>query len=189
MHSAGHHKDISQDLGISFSTVSSILKKFRETGSTENLPRSGRPALVKERDYRVLERIVKCNWRDSLTDITQKFYQGRNVQVTKRTIQYHLHKQGFKKRVYRKRFVLNKANRARRIAWCKEKRNWSVQRRWNKVIFSDENQIVVGEDKRVYVWRKSGEGYRPDLLPANSKNVIKLMVWGLYLLDQCRNFS
>ena len=52
-----------------------------------------------------------------------------------------------------------------------------VQGRCNNVILSDGNLIVVGKDKRVYVWRMSEEGYRLDPLPAISKIVIKVMVW------------
>lgn len=82
-YSVGHiSKEISQILGIPCSTMSTILKRFRKTGRTDNYPRGGRPAIVKERDYRVLKRIVKCN----RTDITNKFNKGRIVKVSKRTV-------------------------------------------------------------------------------------------------------
>ena len=36
-----------------------VIKKFREQGTIENIKRSRRPCLIKERDYRSLERLVK----------------------------------------------------------------------------------------------------------------------------------
>lgn len=89
--------EISRRLQRSYSnvTVSSILKKFRETGSVENLHRSVRPRLVTDRDYCHLERTVKCNRRE----ITSKFNEGRIKPVCKRTVQIHLRKHGFSKRV------------------------------------------------------------------------------------------
>ena len=43
------------------------------------------------RDYRKLERLVKANRRDTLSDITLKFNENNVNPVAKRTLQYHLH--------------------------------------------------------------------------------------------------
>ena len=56
-------------------------------------------------------------------------------------------------------------NRKKRLSWCLEKRRWLVNGNWDKVSFSDESQIVIGNNKRIYIWRKQGEGCRPDLVP------------------------
>ena len=70
-------------------------------------------------------------------------------------------------------------NRKKRVAWCREKRNLTVDNYWNKVISSDESKIVIGHDSRVYIWRKRGEGWRPDLVePRNTKPCYEVMIWG-----------
>lgn len=47
------------------------------------------------------------------------------------------------------------------------------------MIFSDESTIGVGQDSRVYVWRKRGEDWRPDLVRARkTKPCYEMMVWG-----------
>ena len=56
-------------------------------------------------------------------------------------------------------------NRKKRLSWCLEKRRWLVNGNWDKVSFSDESHIVIGNNKRIYIWQKWGEGYRPDLVP------------------------
>ena len=58
-------------------TVSNIVERFLQSGSVENKSRSGRPKVVTESDYHKLERLVKVNRRDSLSDITSKVNEGR----------------------------------------------------------------------------------------------------------------
>jgi len=113
---------------------------------------------VTDRDYRQLERLVKVNRRDSLSDITSSFNENRNKKVPRRIVQYLLWKRGFHRRVARKRVIVKCVNRKKRLAWCLNKRRWTVNGQWDKVIFSDESQIVIGNDRRVYVWQKNGEG-------------------------------
>ena len=61
---------ISKLLSVPYMTFSNIVKKYRNTGSVENNKRSGRLKLEADRDYRKLERLVKANRRDTLSNIT-----------------------------------------------------------------------------------------------------------------------
>lgn len=46
------------------------------------------------------------------------------------------------------------------------------------MIFSDESKIVIGRDSRVYVWRKHGAGWRPDLVAQrNLQPCCEVMIW------------
>ena len=109
LHQNGHRLcEVSKLLQLPYRsmTVSNIVKRFLGSGSVENKARSGRPKIVTDRDYRKLERLVKANRRDSLSDITSKFNELRDRRVSKRTVQYHLNKHGFNRRVSRKRVVI-----------------------------------------------------------------------------------
>ena len=127
--------EISKLLQLSHMTVSNIAKIFLQSGSVENKARSGRPKVVTDRDYLKLERLVKVNYRDSLSDITSKFNEARDRRVSKRTVQHHFNKHGFNRRVSRKRVVIPEVNRKKRLSWCLEKRRWLVNGNWHKVIF------------------------------------------------------
>ena len=170
--------DISKLLQLPYMTVSNIVKRFLQSASVENKARSGRPRVVTDRDYRKLERLVKINRRDSLSDIISKFNEFRDRRVSKRTVKYHLSKHGFYGRVSRKRVVIREVNRKKRLLWCLEKRRWLVNGNWYKVIFSDESQIIIGNNNRIYIWRKRGEGYRPDLVPLKASRKFQVMIWG-----------
>jgi hypothetical protein len=39
---------------------------------------------------------------------------------------------------------------------------WTVRNHWKKVIFSDETKIEIGNNRKVYVWRKVNERLRPE---------------------------
>ena len=153
---------------------STVIRKFVvDTGSVQNKPRSGQPLSVKLHDYHKLECIVKTGRRDSLNDITNKFNEENSVPVTKCTIQHHLHKHGYHRRVYKKKVVIREVHRKKRLAWCREKRRWTVNGNWKKDIFSDESKIMIGHDQRLYAWRK------PDLVQLQtSQPKYEVMIWG-----------
>ena len=112
-----------------------------------------------DRDYCQLERLVKVNRRYSLSNITSSFNSNKSKKkVSRRTLSFEKH--GFHRRVARKRVVVKCFNRKKRLAWCLNERKWTVNGPWDKVIFSDKCQIIIGNDSRAYVWRRNGEGYR-----------------------------
>ncbi|GFW00768.1 transposable element Tc1 transposase [Trichonephila clavipes] len=54
-------------------------------------------------------------------------------------------------------------HRQLRLQWCQAKSMWSVTD-WQKVVFSDESQFILGTDNPVRVWRRPGELYNPPTL-------------------------
>ena len=147
----GHKlSEISKLLPVPYMTISNIVKKYRNTGSAENKKRSDRLKLVSDRDYRKLEHLVKANRRDTLINTTSKFNENREIQVS-RTVQSHLSQHGFQKRVLKKKVVVKAQNRRKQLPWCLEKRRWVVDGNWNKVIFSDGSQIVMGTNNGIYL--------------------------------------
>lgn len=64
------------------------------------------------------------------------------------------------------------------LLWCQEKQRWSVENNWRKIIFSDESKMMIGHDEREYVWRKAGEGWRPDLVSQKPQPKFQVMIWG-----------
>lgn len=48
-----------------------------------------------------------------------------------------------------------------------------------KIFFSDETQIFVSNENRLYVWRTQDEAYRPECVGHHRRNVrISAMFWG-----------
>ena len=90
------------------------------------------------RDYRKLERLVKTNRRESLQDITDMFNENRQQPMSKRTVQLYIHKNGFVRRVARNKVVIREVNRKKRLSWCREKRNLSVNNYWEQIYWINQ---------------------------------------------------
>ena len=178
--------EVSKDLGIPRGTINSVIQVYKKTGRMKKLPRTGQPEKLTKRDQRTLSRLILANRRAPLKKILAEFNANNDFTISKRTFDRYCRILGFKRAPAGKKQVLNDRHRRTRLAWCRPRRLWTVQDNWSKIIFSDESMIKIGDNYRVYVWKRAGEGYRPDLYgeKENSmKSRFKVMVWG------CINWS
>ena len=79
--------------------------------------------------------------------------------------------------------VVRKANQKKRVKWCKERRHRTVDNYWEKVIFSDESQIVLCTNNRVYIWQKNDKKYNIHFICSRSEQKISLMIWECICYD------
>lgn len=179
--------DIVRSVSRSLASVYRVIGKFQRTRLLQNLPRSGRPRFIGDREYRRLQRTVNKDPLAPLGEITERFNENRPTSVSKKTIKRRLKENGFFRGVFRKKVVIKTVNRKKRLSWCREKRWWTVRNQLSKVIFSDESQICVGENNRVYVWKKTGEGWRPDLAARQNGRKFSIMVWGCLCFNDVGN--
>ena len=170
-------KKISRDLSISRTTIQSIIYKFQQTNSVENKGHRGRKSKWTNRDTNLLLRLVKSKRKLSFKNLCKEFNNNKELKYSQTTIRRHLRQLGFKRRVLKKNKLIRTVNRQKRMKFCKEKINWSIEQ-WKNVIFSDETMVVVGNDQKLYVWQKSDEKYAPHLICHESKKRIAVMFWG-----------
>ena len=101
------YKTISRVLKVSKSTVSSIIRKWKEYGTTQTLPRSGRPTKLSNWARRTLVRKVTKNPITTLTELQSSFAKiGEPAGRT--TISAALHKSRLYGRVARQKPLLRK---------------------------------------------------------------------------------
>ena len=136
-----------------------------------------------DKDTRKLLRLDKNNRSLPLQDITRKFNENREDVVSSVTVRRCLYRKNFHRRVVRKHIRIREANVRGRLAWARGKRYWTVERDWSRVIFSDECKIIVGENNRVFVWRKPGEEWLPQCLSPGCKAKMSLMIWGCIIFN------
>ena len=77
----------------------------------------------------------------------------------------------------RKAIRLRVPNRRNRLAWCRGKLYLPVIGYWDRVVFSDESKVETGANKRVYIWRKVREEWKPECMNTPPKK-FGVMVWG-----------
>ncbi len=74
--------------------------------------------------------------------------------------------------------LLNNRQRQKRLAWAKDKKDWTAAE-WSKVMFSDEVNFAFPLEIRVpESWRKRGEAQNPRCLRSSVKFPQSVMVWG-----------
>lgn len=172
---------VAEILEIHKSTVSKVLKRYRERGNNENAPRKGHPKLLTVRGENALTRIVKKGRRKTLNDITAELNSDTPVKLSRRTVQRELKRLGYNRRTVAKKLGVREVNRKKRLQFCRGKLHWTANRNWKRVIFSDEMTIVIKPDGKVKVWRKQNEkwrGYCLGYLNQGPTRSLKLMVWG-----------
>lgn len=177
------HRKIAEIIGRDHSTITKFLKRYDERNSVENKPKTGRKKLVTERGDRVILRSVKVNRRETLRDLTNIVNERLPRPVSTRTVRRRLKFHGYTRRRVRKTLTVSLKNRKNRVNWCRGKLAMSVQLYWKRVIFSDETQVVVGHDRRVHVWRKADEIWRPECVGLRGGPCVAVMFWGCITFD------
>ena len=173
------YRDVGTRLGISHKTVFRLVKKYRETGSIVDKPRSGRPRVTTEREDRVLVRRSLGDHRLTSPELRAKMEDDHGVHVSSRTVRSRLFSAGLRGCVAAKKPLLRDPTICKRLAFAREHRNWTIEQ-WNSVLWADESsfQLFCGA-KRAYVRRRVGEKYsRQCIVPTVKHGGGSLMIWG-----------
>ena len=122
---------ISQHLNVPRSTVSDIIRRYRETGSSDRFSRSGRQAALTVKTTRRLARASQKNPRATASELSQEVL-GATPPVCTRTVQRYLQRGG--RQTYRpaKSPLLTVKRMRARLAWAREHRHWTTDD-WRKV--------------------------------------------------------
>ncbi|GFW72961.1 transposable element Tc1 transposase [Trichonephila clavipes] len=148
------YRAIGIQLNTSLFTVRSVVKKFNETGSTENKVRSGRPGIFSAREKRSIIKEVTKNPKISAPQLAKDVANTSHKTFSVQTIRNVLHEESYYGRAARKKPFISERNRRKRLDFAKSHVNLSDEF-WNTVIFSNESKFnIFGSDKRQYVWRK-----------------------------------
>ena len=113
--------ELSRMLNIPRATITSVLRKYRRTGTVETLTRSGRKRSFTNRDRNALKRLVKSNRRLILQDITAKLNECKTKTFSQKTVQRVLHSEGYKRRFAKKKMVVREANRNKRLVFWRKR--------------------------------------------------------------------
>ena len=71
--------------------------------------------------------------------------------------------------------MINAVNRRRRVSWCRKRLTWTVQKYWKHVIFLDETQVVIGQNRKV--WRHPHEIWQSVCLGGGKQRKRSVMFW------------
>ena len=137
---------------------------------------------------KALKRLVKSNRRLTLQNITAKLNECEKKtfsRFSQKTVQRVLHLEGYKRRPVSEKQNGGSGSESKKSESSGVKSEEVEQQTttyWKKVIFSDESQIVLGTNNRIYIWRDDGK-YNPHLICSRSERKISLMIQGCTCYD------
>ena len=146
-------------MGYHYTVVSRLVRKHTQTNNVKDLPRSGRPQVISDRDNRALQRLVRR--MPFATSPVLKQHWLPNRRPSTRTVRNRLKSAGLKSRRVIKRPLLADRRRRSRLAWCLAQHGWNL-RTWRKIHWSDESRFLLHvTDGRMRVWRHKNTAYTP----------------------------
>lgn len=152
-------REIARQLGCSQATISKLRRRFEETGSVRDRPRSGRPRVTTPNQDRW---IVLQHLRDRFrpASATARVTPGLHYpRISADTVRRRLRSRHLRARRPVRGPVLGNVQRRNRLRWCRQHLRWTRQQ-WNGVVFSDESRFCVSmADGRQRIWRRQGERY------------------------------
>ena len=138
-------------LKVSQLCISKFLKRWNYRNNVWNLCWSGAPRTSDNQWDRQIICYVKCNKKQTLKEIMNTVNQILPQPLSSCTVRHCLCSRGFTKIC--KTIVISRMNRVYRVSWCRHKLTWYIKDHWKRVILTDEAQVVIGQNNKVYVWR------------------------------------
>lgn len=168
---------IAKELGRDPSTIRRFLAKYKKTGKSENLPRSGRPRVLGDQDKSLLIHEVTEKRHAPLREIVNNL--GFTCSLS--TIKNALYDSGLYSHVAAKKPYTSEKHACARVEWCKKHKDLSIYE-WRKVIFSDEACVEIGKQSRqLRVWRYTGERFNLNCLaPTFKVGRRSVMIWACF---------
>ena len=155
------------------------MTRLRQTGSTKDRPRSGRPRETSQRQDRWI-RLLHLRNRTITAEITTRRTPGcHNNRISGQTVRRRLKASELHPRRIQKCPLFKQRHRAARLEWARARRRWRVYT-WQHILFSDESRFALYfSDGRMRVYRRQGERFSDSCVRATDRfGGGSVMVWG-----------
>ena len=175
------NRQLGRQFGCSEKAVRDLLKRFDDTGSVLDRPRSGRPPKLSLRQQRTIVRSCLKDRRRTARDHQLELTKFCDTRLSLTTARRILRRHGLRGCIATKKPFISAKNRKALFQWAKHHLQWTPQK-WSTVLFSDEKTFNrLGSDGRVYVRRRIGEALLPNCLRGTVKGGGgSLMAWACF---------
>lgn len=164
-------------VGRPWTTVKSCLARATERCSIDNMPRSGRPALLNRQARRRIAKAAKANRTMPRKAFRDRFAPG----VSLSTVDRVLREANIKKWLAKDRPKLKPEHVAKRLRWALERKDWTAED-FEGVVWSDECSVERGSDPRqIWVFQEPAEKWLEECIrPKPKAREISVMVGGCF---------
>jgi transposase len=158
---------IAKRMKISPTTVTNILKKYHETGSTKDRPRRGPKRKILNDDEKWM--IRKAKRGKYVPEIAIDYESKTGKTITDEAVRKVLHAHGLKYRSVKEIPTLSPQNKVKRLQYANRMKRY----KWKNVLFSDEKTFPLGRGVS-HCWQAPGNRISRQV----SRHPPKLNVWG-----------
>lgn len=173
------HSDVAARFGVTRTTITRLVTRYRLHGNVNDLPRSGRPRVTTPRQDRRIRTLHLRNRFQSATD-TAAITPGRtNNRISAQTVRNRLAERNIRCRRPYVGQVLTRRHRRARLDWERHHGRWT-RNQWNTVLFSDESRFLLDRfDRRSRVYRRPRERFSDACVSEVDRfGGGSVMVWG-----------
>lgn len=133
---------MSRKIKCSRCAVQTSLKRYMETRSYQNRPKTGRNRNTTPRQDRLLQRMCLRNRKLGSKDLAKELNQSLGISISAVTVRRRLGEFGLRGSKPRNKPWLSEVNKKKRFEWAKNYKDWTCNN-WAKVIWSDECNVEV----------------------------------------------
>lgn len=177
-------RKIAELVGVSEKCVRTTLRNYKESGSVKDKKRVGRPEKVSEREKSFISRNFIKEKRQTLRKGTAELNSALNKSISYSTVRRVLMSKDINAQLSIRKPFLSINDKKKRLKWCKERKNWSIEK-WSSVIFTDEsNYEVLNRKTKFWYWTKKIDNNQFKIvLPKTQGGGGSVGIWG------CMNIS
>jgi transposase len=182
LHNEGKsEREIASKLKLSKTCVHNAITRYKETGTNQDRPRSGRPRATTSSEDNFIVVTSKRNRRLTAPEICAEVNKTRSEPVSVTTVKRRLRDAKLFGRVAVRKPLLRPQNKRKRMQWALTHRDWSEED-FKKVLWTDESKFeIFGSKRRVFVRRSAEEKMMPDcVVPTVKHGGGSIMVWGCF---------
>ena len=133
------HDEIANSIGIHCTTVSCILKRFKQSNDNYYVnSKTGCPCKMEIRECQLAARMLSQVEAANVAKVQKKAFP----QVSTCTIRRCLKEQGLLCRVRRSKPYISPANKEKRRLWAMQHASWTLED-WERVTFLDESKFML----------------------------------------------
>ena len=121
--------------------------------------RFGRPSALSQVKIEMLVEFVCASTKNRRMSYSQSANEW-SLEPKDDAIRNALMKEGFYRRLAMRKPPISETNRATRLAWSLEHRDWTIEL-WYVILWTDETWVTGGRHTRTWVTRRAGEEWYP----------------------------
>jgi transposase len=181
--------EVANAYGRTDRAIRDLRKKYTQTGSVQDKPRSGRPPMLSTQQKKILYRKARSKPKIEYSKLCKDGIfvdtEGTPTKAPSRTTLYRLLKgRGLTNHRCKKRPKFNCGHAAKRLKFAKQYRHFAWG--WRTLKFSDECSVEKGAGQnQQWAFRFPWEKWKPDMIEATgTAQAPRQMVWASIWLDE-----